>query len=145
MTNDIDLNDAFTKTLMARVPKTQPSYPLVFQNHDGDCIEVLVSNDSYRAERVDSLVTVYVNRENGELVGVLIKGVGDFIQSMVERFPGFKVDIVDRKVKLECLFTANLWSKDSGGNLVRVQTYKRLRQMAENADIEIDTDELQQA
>ena len=75
MTNDIDLNDAFTKALMSQVPAEPPPTPLIFLNHDGDCIEVLVSNDNYRAERIDSLVTVYWNRESGELVGALVKGI----------------------------------------------------------------------
>ncbi len=110
----------------------------VFPNYDGDCIEVLLSNDSYRAERIDSLVTVYVNRDNGELVGALVKGVCAFIRKMVERIPGFKIEIVDGKVKLEYLFTAGLWSHDEPTNLTLVHTYQKLRQMAEDAKLEIE-------
>ena len=107
-------------------------------NHDGDCIEVLLSCDNYRAERLDSLVTVYVSRENGELVGALVKGVRSFIRKMVERIPGFKIEIMDGKVKLEYLFTAGLWSHDTPGNRVLVQTYQKLRQMAEDAHLEVE-------
>ena len=91
MANDIDLNDAFTKALMSRVSAEPLPTPLIFLNHDGDCIEVLVSNDNYRAERIDSLVTVYWNRETGELVGALVKGIRSFIAKMVERFRALRL------------------------------------------------------
>lgn len=138
MANEIDTNDVFAQALMARV-RTEPwSGPKVFHNHDGDCIEVLLSNDNYYAERLDSLVTVYVNRENGELVGALVKGVRSFIKRMVARIPGFIIEIVDGKVKLEYLFTAGLWSHDAGANQILVQRYRKLRQMAEDANLEVE-------
>jgi len=138
MTNEIDLNDAFAQKVMARVGTAPWSGPKVFPNPDGDCIEVLLSNDNYRAERLDSLVTVYVNRENGELVGALVKGIRSFVRKMVERIPGFKIEIVDGKVKLEYLFTAGLWSHDTPPNRVLVQRYQKLRQIAEDADLEVE-------
>jgi len=138
MANEIDLNDAFARKLMARVQTASWSEPRVFPNADGDCIELLLSNDNYRAERLDSLVTVYVNRENGELVGALVKGVRSFVRKMVARIPGFKIEIMDGKVKLEYLFTAGLWSHDAPTNQILVQRYRKLRQIAEAADLEVD-------
>jgi hypothetical protein len=138
MANEIDLNDAFAQKLMARVRTGPWSGPKVFPNPDGDCIEVLLSNDSYLAERLDSLVTVYVNRENGELVGALVKGVRSFVRKMVERIPGFKIEIMDGRVKLEYLFTAGLWSHDAPANRILVQRYRKLRQIAEDADLEVE-------
>jgi hypothetical protein len=139
MANEIDLNDAFTQQVLARVqPESWSTGPRIFPNYDGDCIEVLLSNDNYRAERIDSLVTVYVNRDNGELVGALVKGVRSFIRKMVERIPGFKIEIMDGKVKLEYLFTAGLWSHDEPANVTVVHTYQKLRQIAEDANLEIE-------
>jgi hypothetical protein len=138
MANEIDLNDAFAQELMARVHTEPWSGPKVFRNRDGDCVEVLLSNDNYRAERLDSLVTVYVNRENGELVGALVKGIRSFIRKMVDRIPGFMIEIIDGKVKLEYLFTAGLWSHNAPENRVLVQTYRKLRQIAEDADLEVE-------
>ena len=135
----IDLNDAFTQQLSARAHlESWSNAPKVFVNYDGDCIELLLSNDNYRAERIDSLVTVYVNRENGELVGALVKGVRSFIRKMVERIPGFKIEILDGKVKLEYLFTAGLWSHDEPANVTLVHTYQKLRKIAEDANLEIE-------
>jgi hypothetical protein len=138
MANEIDTNDAFTQGLLARVQEGPWPAPKVFPDHDGDCIEVLLSNESYRAERLDSLVTVYVNRDTGELVGAFVKGVRSFIKKMVERVPGFKIEIMDGKVKLEYLFTAGLWSHEVPANRVLVQRYQRLRQIAEDAHLEVD-------
>ena len=138
MANDIDNTDAFAANVLSRVPSEPWSGPKVFANREGDCIEVLVSNDNYRAERLDSLVTVYVNRENGELVGALVKGVRAFIRRMVERVPGFKIEIMDGRVRLEYLFTAGLWSNDATENRVLVQTYRKLRKIAEEANLVVD-------
>jgi hypothetical protein len=138
MAHEIDTNDAFAQDVLARIPTTPWSGPKIFQNDDGDCLEVLLSTDSYVAKRLDSLVTVYVNRENGQLVGALVKGIRAFISEMVERIPGFKIEIMDNKVKLEYLFTAGLWSHDEPENRMLVHTYRTLRQIAEDADLEID-------
>ena len=137
MENEIDLTDAFTRDLLARVPTEPWSGPKVFPNREGDCLEVLLSSDNFRAERLDSLVTVYVHRETGELVGVLVKGIHCFIEKLVERIPGFKLEIMDGKVKLEYLFTAGLWNHGTA-NPTLVRTYQKLRQMAEEADLEVE-------
>jgi hypothetical protein len=139
MANETDLlDDAFARGLLGQV-RTEPwTGPKVFPNPDGDCIEVLLSNQSYCAERLDSLVTVYVNRDNGELVGALVKGIRSFVRKMVERYPGFKIEIINGRVRLEYLFTAGLWSHDSPENQVQVQRYKKLREVAEEAKLEVD-------
>ena len=55
------------------------------------------------AERIDSLVTVYIGRESNEVVGSLIKGVSSYIKGVVDRFPGFKIEIEDGRIKLNSL------------------------------------------
>ena len=49
MTHEINTNDAFTQDLLARIPTEPWTGPKVFPDYDGDCIEVLLSLDSYRA------------------------------------------------------------------------------------------------
>ncbi|MBN1908808.1 MAG: hypothetical protein JW818_03635 [Pirellulales bacterium] len=145
MSNEIDMNDSFAKDLLARVPDSLPPMPMVLQNPDGDCIEILLSRDNYRAKRLDSLVTIYVHRETDELVGVLIKGIRGFIRKMLEKFPGFRVEIQHGKVKLEYLFTASLWSHESVESQELVMpTYETLRRVAEQEGLEVDY-ELQEA
>jgi hypothetical protein len=138
MANDVDLNDAFAQRILAVVSSEPWSGPQAFFNSDGDCIELLLSNDSYRARRLDSLVTVYENRDTGELVGALVKGVRGFIGEIVKRFPGFKIEIMDGKVKLEYLFAAGLWKDDVSENRTLVKTYKMLREAVERAALEVE-------
>src|SRR5437016_1637070 len=53
--------------------------PMATYDPDGDCIEFLASNESFRRERLDSLVTVYIGRESNEVIGSFIKGVSKYI------------------------------------------------------------------
>ena len=106
MAQKIDLNEGFARKVLGKARLEPWSGPKAFFNAEGDCIELLLSNDSYRARRLDSLVTVYENREDGELVGALVKGVHRFIGEVVKILPGFKIEIVDGRVKLEYLFAA---------------------------------------
>ncbi len=138
MANDVDMNDAFAQRVLALANPEPWSGPRAFFNSEGDCIELLLSNESYRARRLDSLVTVYENRENGELVGALVKGVRGFIGEIVKRFPGFKIEIVDGKVKLEYLFAAGLWKDDVSENRTIVKTYQKLREASERAALEVE-------
>jgi hypothetical protein len=46
--------------------------PIAHHDPDGDCIEFIASDESYYAQRLDSLVTVYIGRETGEIVGSFI-------------------------------------------------------------------------
>ncbi len=138
MPNDVDMNDGFAQRVLALADSKPWTGPRAFFNPDGDCIELLLSNESYRARRLDSLVTVYENRENGALVGALVKGVRGFIGEIVKRFPGFEIEIVDGKVKLEYLFAAGLWKDDVSENHTLVKTYQKLREAAEQASLEVE-------
>jgi hypothetical protein len=110
--------------------------PMAHYDADGDCIEFIVTNETFRAERIDSLVTVYIGRESNEVVGSLIKGVSSYIKGVVDRFPGFKIEIEDGRIKLEHLFTLGLWESDQDPDGTRVIVYKKLRDAAERNHIE---------
>ena len=108
--------------------------PMVFYNHDGDCIELVLSDESFTATRIDSLLTVYTGRESGELVGAVIKGVKAFIQKVLVHAPGFSIEVEDGQIKLEYLFLAQLWtSNPPSGTILR--TYRKLRDLAEARDL----------
>ena len=48
-------------------------HPCVSYNADGDCIEGFITNDDYVAEWINKSLTLYKNRETGEIVGFLIE------------------------------------------------------------------------
>jgi len=75
---------------------------------DGDCIEFLAKPDPFYAERVDALVTVYCSQESNEVVGSLIKGVSRFCHKLLDKMPGFKIEIQDGRVSLVHIFRARL-------------------------------------
>jgi len=112
--------------------------PLATYNPEGDCIEFLVSNESFRAERIDSLVTVYYGRESKEIVGSLIKGVSGFIAETLRRNPGFQIDIEGGRVKLCHLFTAKMWLSPDEIKDRHTIVYKHLRGVAQQANAEVE-------
>src|SRR5438046_10156429 len=84
--------------------------PTATYDPDGDCIEFLARPDPFYAERVDDLVTVYYSQETGEVIGSLLKGVSRFCKGMLEKMPGFKVEISDGRVEPVHILLARRWS-----------------------------------
>ena len=129
--------DALWESLSPRVEPFSGN-PMVFYNHDGDCIELVLSDESFTATRIDPLLTVYIGRESGELVGAVIKGVKAFIQKVLVRAPGFGIEVEDGKIKLEYLFLARLWTAQSPPSGTILRTYRKLRDLAEARDLRAD-------
>ena len=71
-------------------------------------------------------------------LGPWSRASGDFIGEIIKRFPGFKIEIVDGKVKLEYLFAAGLWKDDLSENRTLVKTYQKLREAVEQAGLEVE-------
>ncbi len=127
----------------------------VLHDPDGDCIEFVATDDDFYAERVDSLVTVYRERESEEIIGCLIKGVHAFLECLSEKLPGFRLEIVDQRIKLNMLFTAALWTSKPEGDDTESEgdgktpvityrkherdvTYRKLREVAEKNQAEAE-------
>lgn len=66
------LGDDLATRWLAMVDRDKPFSPVAYYDRDGDCIEFLASDDSFRAERVDDRLTVYYSRETGEVIGSLL-------------------------------------------------------------------------
>jgi len=107
-------------------------------NVDGDCIEFLISDESYSAERVDDFLdflTVFYGQQTREIVGSLIKGYRKFVDNIVKSCPGFLVEISDGPVRLSHLFTAGLWKQ---GDPIRRVHYRKLRDSAEKTNVSVE-------
>lgn len=139
MPREIDLNDEFAAALLGKAPILTPESPRAFYNVDGDCVEFYFSNESFFAERVDNLVTVFYGRDSGRIVGALLKGVSRFVREITSHAPGFAVEIEDGRVRLACVLTAGMWRL---GDRVVVHTYKKLRDAAEQTDLTVDVPSL---
>ncbi|MCE9555643.1 MAG: hypothetical protein K8T91_20020 [Planctomycetes bacterium] len=127
--NDISLDDAFGRHVMSLVPATLQPYPSVHVNEDGDCIEILLENESYRAHRVDDFLTVYYERSEGRMVGFLIKGARAFAEKVIERSPGFRAEFCGGNLRLEYLISAAMWLKS--GEPQGFEIYMKVRTLAE--------------
>ncbi|HET6878764.1 MAG TPA: hypothetical protein VFI31_01260, partial [Pirellulales bacterium] len=94
-TQQINMEDPFAQALVAKAAgmASRVSEPKAFYNIDGDCIEVFLSADSYRAERLSDLLTIYVSRESGAIVGILMKRVKQFVKDLLAESPGFRIEI----------------------------------------------------
>jgi hypothetical protein len=129
-------NAEFAKRMMLLAKPAEQFAPAAVYDPDGDCIEFLAKPDPFYAERVDDLVTVYYSQDTGEVIGSLIKGVSEFCRRFLEKMPGFRIEIVDGRVKLVHIFLARLWSANLGPQDMATLTYKKLIEVAEEADVD---------
>ncbi len=125
-----------SRLVLGRVKSGEKFRPQAAYDADGDCIEFLLSNESFYAERIDALVTVYYSQRRREIVGSLIKGVSKVIRKFLRHAPGFRIEIRDGRMRLEHLFSAYMWSSPPANREVRL-TYEKLRDVAEDKDIEV--------
>jgi hypothetical protein len=130
--------NSFADMVLSKVPATTVTFPVVTYDPDGDCIEFLVSNESFYARRIDSLTAIYYSQEPNEIVGSLLKGVRKFLHEGLRQAPGFRVEIVDGRVRLQHLFTLRLWSERRQLSEPEVFVYRVLREKAEKTGAEVE-------
>jgi hypothetical protein len=133
-------NAEFAKRMMLLARPVEQFRPTATYDPDGDCIEFLAKADPFYAERVDDLVTVYYSQETGEVIGSLLKGVSTFCKQMLEQMPGFQIEINNGRVRLVHLFRARLWSSAKDPQDLATLTYRKLINVAEQANAEVDAE-----
>lgn len=115
----------------------QPQATAVY-DPDGDCIEFLARPEPFYAEQIDELVTVYYSQETRDVSGSLIKGAPKFCSEILKRLPGFRIEVIDRNVRLEHIFLAKLWSAEHDPADLATITYRKLIKAAEEAGVELE-------
>jgi hypothetical protein len=135
-------NEDFAKRMMLLAQPAERFKPTATYDPDGDCIEFLASPEPFFAERIDDLVTVYYSQETHEVIGSLIKSVSKFCRAVLQQMPGFRIEIHDGRVSLEHIFRARLWSASLDPQALPTLAYRKLIAMAEQAGVEVETDEL---
>jgi hypothetical protein len=129
-------NEEFAKRMMLLARPAEQFHPTAVYDRDGDCIEFLAKPDPFFAERVDDLLTVYYSQETGEVVGSLLKGVTRFCQQMLEKMPGFRIEIHDGRVQLVHIIRARLWSSKLDPQAMPALIYRKLIEVADEAEVE---------
>ena len=130
-------NEQFAQEVLSLAKAAEPFRPSAVYDPDGDCIEFLVKPDPFYAERIDELVTVYYSQETGEIVGSLIKGVSRLCREILQRMPGFCIEVQDGRIRLVHIFRARLWSSPCQPSSPSAQTYQKLISMAETENVEV--------
>ena len=131
-------NDEFAKRMMLLAKPAEEFRPTATYDPDGDCVEFLAKPDPFYAERVDDLVTVYYSQETGEVIGSLLKGVSRFCKRMLEKMPGFCIEMHDGRVQLVHIFRARLWSSEFDPQAMPTLVYRKLIEVADEAEVETD-------
>lgn len=129
-------NSEFAERVRQLASDAPEFIPTATYDPDGDCIEFIARPDSFYAERIDDLVTVYYSHETNEIIGSLIKGASKFCNSILKAFPGFRIEVQDGRVRLEHLFLAKLWTSRDNPNDVAVLRYRKLIAIAEQTKAE---------
>lgn len=129
--------NTFEEKLMQKVESAASlEYPHVHHHEDGDCIELLLSGESYKAVRIDDLMTVYMHRETKKPVGALLKGVNKFTNQLKQTLPGASVDLTGQNVSLEYILSAGMWRTDGDEEVYKI--YIELREVAKEKNIRVD-------
>lgn len=71
----------FEKLVLSKV-RTGPFQPMVLHDCDNDALEVLISDESYKAENAGDGLVVYCGRESGSITGVRIRNITRFIKDI---------------------------------------------------------------
>jgi hypothetical protein len=133
-------NAEFAKRMTLLARPAEQFRPTATYDPDGDCIEFLAKPDPFYAERLDDLVTVYYSQETGEVIGSLLKEVSAFCKEMLQKMPGFQIEINNGRVRLVHLFRARLWSSANDPQDIATLTYRKLMNVAEEANAEVDAE-----
>jgi len=131
-------NGEFAKRMMLLARSADTFKPTATYDPDGDCVEFLAKPDTFYAERIDDLVTVYYSQETGEVIGSLIKGESKFCREMLTKMPGFRIEIHDGPVSLQHIFLARLWSTDAQPDDLATLTYRKLVEVSRETTVDGD-------
>jgi hypothetical protein len=107
-----------------------------------ESFEFFATNDSFYAQSIDDLVTVYYSHASDAVVGIRLKKARTFFQNFLKNAPGFKSEIRDHRIKVEHLFTAKIWAEGENPQDARVLTYRQLRDVAQANNVEADIGDL---
>jgi hypothetical protein len=97
-------NEQFKELALSKV---QPGKfrPTVLYDRLNDRLEILISDESYRVERLDQVVSIYSGRETQQITGALVKGVRHFVDVAKDQ-PDVRFEIHDGKFNVVHFFKA---------------------------------------
>lgn len=123
-------NEEYAKKVTKICKNSKAELPIVYHDPDGDCIEVLMQNEPYYAERIDDLVTVYYSEANEEIIGCLIKG----INKIFNNDPKTRIILHAGRIRLSDFFLVGFLAQKTAD----LRIYQKLRECVEQYNIEAE-------
>jgi len=131
-------HDEFAELVLQKARQAPPFKPMASYNADDDSLEILISDENYvtRRSEDDRFVTVYLGRDTGDVIGLLINHVRRFIKDgNIDHEPTVRVEIRKGKLKVVHLIRAlrdqSIRQKTMFGVLI-----KQIEEVAEEEDLE---------
>ncbi len=132
-------SESFAKHVLAGVrPASDPFKPTATYNPDGDCIEFLVSAESYYGERVDHLLTVFYSHRTGAIIGSLIKGV----KAHLKKTPNLVVSFDDGRIRIDHFLISQAIAADRPLKSVAIHIYKKLVTVAQESNVTVEVPDI---
>lgn len=98
-------NEEFKNLVLSRTDPNQQFRPVAVYNTRDDSLEILISDESYRCDRVDKTFTVYTGRESDQVVGAMIRGVRHLLKTEQRCHPeAIHLEVHEGKVKVVHIF-----------------------------------------
>ena len=134
MPNNSTINNDFADALLDEASKTPYKFtPSAFHNVEGDCLEIVLSDEPYHGERLSDTITVLMGEESGRPVGLIIKKVQALFDDFGSAMPGWVISIQQNHcVKVEYLIFFMQNRKQLDGEQQAV--YEVLEEIRELAD-----------
>lgn len=135
-----ETNEAFTEAALSLRPAPRFS-PRAFHNVDGDCIELLFSNDNYYAERLSNDLTVLRSEDSDRPIGLLLKGVRGFLKRMMQRHPGLRIEIEENKcIRSDYFISLVMWDPDDDDSQAIFSVMHEIRELAGQGNTPVHLD-----
>lgn len=87
------------------VPRSGP-WPYVYEDADGDRVEIHFSDVDVIAERIDLTLTLYRDRESKQVMGAAIEGITSLLDQLHRKLPGFAFNVRKSTIDLRVLLIA---------------------------------------
>jgi hypothetical protein len=118
-------------------PYVRSQDTFVYYDQVGDFAEFFVKRCPYSTRFIDSTFSVYHCRRTGAIIGAQLCGFSAMIDFILERVPGFRLEIRDNQVAVGAIFTASRWAKDDSLEEVNVDVYEEVSKIAQQVDKKI--------
>lgn len=135
-------NEEFKDLVLSKPDPDREFKPFAVYSQRDDSLEILISDESYRCDRVDKTLTVYTGRDSDRVVGAMVRSVRHLLNTEQRRHPdAIQLEVHDGKVKVVHLFRRirEEFKEKQVGSMVGLNlVIQKLEEAAEQNNLEAD-------